>query len=93
MKSKIAVLTLAVLMLLSISAVAEQTTTEFKVKGMVCDSCRAKTEKALKGTEGVTAAVVDWKKGTARVEYDDAKVSKEQLKKVITDSGFAVEEK
>lgn len=79
--------------LFTISAFAGHASAEFTVEGMVCDSCKAKAEKALKNTEGVHSATVDLENGVAKVEYDDQKVSTEKIKKVINDSGFTAEEK
>lgn len=84
---------LATLLLFSISVVAGEVTTEFNVKGMICASCQAKAEKALKKTNGVTAATVNLEKGEAKVTYDDQKTNPEQIKKVIKNAGFAAEEK
>lgn len=77
----------------AISAFAGHASAEFSVQGMVCDSCKAKAEKALKATDGIHSATVDLENGVAKIEYDDQKISPEKIKKVINDSGFTAEEK
>jgi len=42
----------------------------FDVKGMTCDNCVHHVTEAAKGVPGVSAAHVDLKSGTARVEGD-----------------------
>src|SRR5687767_4037492 len=73
--------------LFAVPAFAGDASAEFAVKGMVCNSCKVKAEKALKDTKGVQSASVDLEKGIAKVQYDDQKVTTEQLKKVIKDAG------
>lgn len=91
MKKLVAIAT--VFCLLTLPALAGEKAAEFAVKGMMCDSCKAKVEKALKGTEGVQSASVNWQQGTANVTYDDQKVTPEKLKKVIQDAGYVAEER
>lgn len=40
----------------------------FKIKGMMCNHCKANVERALSAVEGVTSVEVDLAAGTARVE-------------------------
>jgi copper chaperone len=48
----------------------------FDVKGMTCDNCVHHVTEAAQGVPGVTAAQVDLKSGTAKVEgeFDPAKI-------------------
>lgn len=56
----------------------------FTIKGMTCEvMCAAKIEKDLKATEGVKTATVDFDKETAIVEFDNAKLSAENLKEKV----------
>ncbi|MGG7034399.1 MAG: heavy-metal-associated domain-containing protein [Flavobacterium sp.] len=56
----------------------------FTIKGMSCAvMCAAKIEKDLKATEGVKTATVDFDKETAIVEFDNAKLSAENLKEKV----------
>ncbi|MEO5894362.1 MAG: heavy-metal-associated domain-containing protein [Vicinamibacterales bacterium] len=45
------------------------------VKGMSCSACAARVEKAAKEVDGVKAAKVDSKKGTAEITYDAEKTT------------------
>lgn len=60
------------------------------VEGMTCASCVARVEKALKRVEGVTAAAVNLATEKATVEYDPGKVTFEQLRSAVTDSGYTL---
>jgi copper chaperone len=48
----------------------------FDVNGMTCDNCVHHVTEAAKGVAGVSAAQVDLKSGTAKVEgdFDPAKI-------------------
>jgi len=93
MKSLIARLLsfLLLAMLLAATALATDTTANFKVTGMVCDACTAKIEKALTKTDGVKSVKLDVDSSTATVAFDDAKVKPEQLIKVFEKQGFKAE--
>ncbi len=60
----------------------------FAILGMDCASCSVHIEKALKKTEGIASAVVNYATGRATVEYDDEKVSREQVEKAIEKAGY-----
>ncbi len=70
---------------LGIKKTAKET---FAILGMDCASCSVHIEKALKKTEGVASAVVNYATGRATVEYDDEKVSREQVEKAIEKAGY-----
>jgi len=59
-----------------------------EIKGMTCDHCRARVEKALGAIEGVTAKV-DLKKSRAVVEASGA-VDDETLAGAVTQAGYEV---
>jgi copper chaperone CopZ len=59
------------------------------IEGMHCPHCSSNVEKALKGIEGVTSAVVDLAAKTAAVEADDS-VADDALIAAIDDLGFEV---
>lgn len=48
----------------------------FKIKGMMCNHCKANVEKNIAKIEGVTSVIVDLTEGTAKVEgeFDPTKV-------------------
>ena len=72
------------------SSAAEKTET-IKVSGWHCGGCSAKTETALAEVKGVKTASADKTKNQVRVTYDDSKVKRADLDKVIADSGFTAE--
>ncbi|WP_412986934.1 heavy-metal-associated domain-containing protein [Pontimicrobium sp. IMCC45349] len=58
---------------------------EFNIKGMTCEIGCAKTiEKKLAKMEGVKSAKVDFGKELAMVEYDNAKVTTQDLEETVT---------
>jgi len=58
---------------------------EFTIKGMTCEIGCAKTiEKKLAKMEGVKSAKVDFSKELAMVEYDEAKVTPDNLSETVT---------
>lgn len=62
-----------------------------KVNGMSCGHCVGKVEKALKERPGVEAAKVDLKKGTAKVKYDDLKLTINNLNEAVREAGYESE--
>ena len=59
-----------------------------KINGMSCEHCVKAVTDALMGADGVSKAKVNLKKAEAKVKFDDAKVSAEQLGQAITDAGY-----
>lgn len=58
------------------------------ILSMSCTSCAQKIEKALKKTEGVKSARVNFALGKAYVEYDLSLANKEKLIKAVRDTGY-----
>ena len=58
---------------------------EFKVKGMMCNHCKAAVEKGLASLEGVTAVTVDLATGTAYVE---GSVSDDAVRAKVVELGY-----
>ncbi|MBO4871189.1 MAG: SO_0444 family Cu/Zn efflux transporter [Muribaculaceae bacterium] len=58
---------------------------EFKVKGMMCNHCKAAVENGLTKLDGVTAVTVDLAQGIAYVEGD---VTDEAVRERITELGY-----
>ncbi len=85
--------TVAVLssLLLSVPALAKETTATVKVKGWHCAGCAGETEAALKQVKGVKSAKADFDKHTVVVAYDDAQTKPAQIDKAIAKAGYAVE--
>jgi len=59
-----------------------------EIQGMHCAGCAVNVEQALKRLPGVRFVEASFEKGEARVEYDPAKVSPEQLKAAIDRIGY-----
>lgn len=63
-------------------------TTTIKVGGMSCGGCVKSITAVLMALDGVVSAEVSLEKGEAVVEFDAAKVTREQINSVIEDAGF-----
>ncbi len=83
--------TIAMLLALGGTAVAEEVTTEIKVKGMTCGSCVAAVHKALTRTKGVKSAEVSLEKNMAKVVYEDTQAKESDLREAIKKAGFKAE--
>jgi copper chaperone len=66
-------------------------TIRLNIQGMSCGHCKSAVENALRGQHGVRAATVDLEGGSARVEYDPATVSVEQLTAAVTEEGYTAD--
>ena len=60
-----------------------------KIEGMMCPHCEARVKQTLEGMDGVAAADVSHKSGTAVVTCGDA-VTKEALSKIVEAQGYKV---
>jgi copper chaperone len=63
-------------------------TVKLRVTGMTCGHCQAKVEKALKGLTGVYTAVIDLPDGEAEIDFDDDRVTPDQLVAAIASAGY-----
>lgn len=63
-------------------------TTRLAVKGMTCGHCAQTVEKALASAPGVRSATVHLESGAAEVEYDETRVSPEQLTAAVSAQGY-----
>lgn len=63
-----------------------------KITGMTCASCAINNEKALTKTKGVVSANVNFASKKALIEYDAEILNEEQVKKIIVDNGYNIEE-
>ena len=61
-----------------------------KINGMHCSGCSQRLEKALKNTDGIENAIVDFDSREAKVIYDACKVSTEDICEIVADVGFEV---
>ncbi len=60
------------------------------VLGMTCAACSTRVEKALNKQEGVKTATVNLLANKASIEFDESKVKKEDLIKLIEKTGYDV---
>lgn len=58
------------------------------IEGMHCGMCSARMQKAFLAAKGVKEAEVDLEKKSARVVYDAAKLTENDLKQLVTDTGY-----
>jgi copper chaperone len=65
-------------------------TITLNVQGMTCGHCKAAVTNALTELDGVKHVEVHLQEGTVAVEYDETKVSVEQLKEAIEEQGYDV---
>ena len=62
----------------------------YKIKGMHCASCAGIIEKTFKKTEGVESAEVNYATETAKVNFNDEKVTEKKLSKKIEPLGYTL---
>jgi Cd2+/Zn2+-exporting ATPase len=67
-------------------------TEKLTLSGMDCADCAMTIEKSLGGMQGVSSAEVNFGTGTARVSYDPARVSRDQIDRQIAALGYRVED-
>ncbi len=65
-------------------------TETYKVKGMHCASCSAIIEKTLKKAEGVASAEVSYATETAKISFDESKVTTADLSKLLEPLGYSL---
>ncbi|HYD33438.1 MAG TPA: heavy-metal-associated domain-containing protein [Methylophilaceae bacterium] len=63
-----------------------------KITGMSCGGCAINVAGALKALEGVNDAHVSLETKEAMVNYDEDKVSTQQLKSAVRHAGYGVED-
>ena len=60
------------------------------LKGLHCAACVNRVETSLNKKNGVISASVNLATQEARVEYEDAVISEEDLKNTVIESGYEV---
>ncbi len=63
----------------------------FDIKGMHCNSCAQLIENNLK--DKVNSISVSYSKGKAEIDFDPEKISEEEIKKIIGECGYSVNDK
>lgn len=59
-----------------------------RVDGMICMVCAGSVKNALKAVHGVQSAEVNLEKHSATLEYENGKVSVDELTRVINELGY-----
>lgn len=62
-----------------------------KISGMTCINCKSKIEKSLMDLEGIKKVDVSWEKGRADIEYDEEKISLNEIQEIIESLDYKVE--
>jgi len=60
---------------------------DLKISGMHCASCAVNISSSIKKEKGVKDANVNYANAKARIEFDESKISKEEIEKIIIQSG------
>ena len=62
--------------------------TLFHIQGMRCAGCSSHIEKDVKAMNGVVTVEINLSTGEMVVEYEDDKVSKDDIVKTVVNAGF-----
>ncbi|MEK7630871.1 MAG: heavy metal-associated domain-containing protein [Patescibacteria group bacterium] len=62
---------------------------QFDVGGMHCGSCAAGIQMVLSTQDGIQNASVSWDTKSGEVEFDDSKVTVEQIQKSVSELGYS----
>ncbi|HHV64459.1 MAG TPA: heavy metal translocating P-type ATPase [Peptococcaceae bacterium] len=65
-------------------------TKSLTISGMTCAACAKAVERAVRKLEGVTAANVNFASEKLNIEYDETKVSLEEIKAAVDKAGYKV---
>ena len=64
---------------------AGETTTTYKVEGMMCGvNCPKAVKKSLQGVDWIKTCVVDFNEKTTTITYDDEKIDKKKIADTIS---------
>jgi copper chaperone len=66
------------------------TTVTLKVEGMSCGGCVASVTRVLTALPGVSDAAVSLQGGTAKVNFDEARINPAALRAAIENAGYEV---
>lgn len=62
--------------------------TEITVTGMSCGHCERSVKDAISELDGITGVNITLATGKTEVEFDDAKVSVQQIKNAVNETGI-----
>lgn len=88
MKKFLAVAPLAMTLLATASAMADEQTVRLSVDNMTCASCPYIVERTLAGVDGVTRVEVSYREKTAVVTFDDARTGVAALTAATAGAGY-----
>lgn len=63
-------------------------TKRIRISGMSCIDCQKRITAKLRGTPGIREASVSYREGTARIAFDSAVITYEQIAKIIDHLGY-----
>ncbi|MBP3411432.1 MAG: sulfite exporter TauE/SafE family protein, partial [Clostridia bacterium] len=63
-------------------------TKRIRISGMSCINCQKRITAKLRGTPGIREASVSYRDGTARIAFDSAVITYEQIAKIIDHLGY-----
>jgi len=63
---------------------------KFNVNGMTCSSCEEHVKHAVNGLPGILNVSANYEEGSASVQFDDSKTSKDEIVKAIDATGYKV---
>lgn len=69
---------------------SDMQTVTFNVKGMTCSGCASHVENDVNKLQGIISVDASYEEGTAKVEFDQSKVSLDQIEKAINGTGYEV---
>ena len=61
-----------------------------KIEGMHCGACATGIQMIVSGLDGVKAISVDYEKKSGEVEFDESKVTVEQMSAAVKDLGYTL---
>ncbi len=64
--------------------------TTFQVRGMHCDTCEHRIEKALSRLEGVKRCHADHRRGEVRVVFDPARTPESAVRTCLEQAGYEI---
>ncbi len=73
-----------------LTATSQIQTASFKIEGMTCSSCEAHVKHAAAELDGVIQTVASHADGTAKIEFDASKTTKEDIIAAIKTTGYKV---
>ena len=62
------------------------------ISGMTCGSCEKIIERALEKNEGVREVKADYEKSRLKINFNESKISKEEINRVIVEAGYSPSE-